>query len=191
VGKRKGIDHWLGQLTLPEPCNDAECLRLYPLVRGKHKPSIDRIVLGHIKFSFAIVTSVFTSGDSDSVMSVAFEALIDGVNRISTGALDHHTVPNITGYLAVTIKGKVTKFLNNKRILTKVPSRLFVLDHSPLEYKEILSKIIENSREEEVLELRLSGRKDPEIGRMIGLSKQRVTQIRQHIGQKLLALDLK
>jgi hypothetical protein len=189
MGKRKGIEHWLGLRPLPKACDDEECLRLYPLVRGGHKPSIDRIILGHLKFAFAIVTSVFNSGDSDSAISVAFEALVDGVIAIEKGSLDHHTVPNITGYLAVTIKGKVTKFLNaQKRTLKRFPHRLYSIDNRQIEYEEILSKILEDRKEREIIELRLSGRKDPEIGRLMGLTKQRVAQIRQKIGQRLKLL---
>lgn len=189
MGKRKGIDHWLGLRPLPDACNDQECLRLYPLIRGGHKPSIDRIILGHLKFAFSIVSSVFNSGDSDSAISVAFEALVDGVVLIEDGALDHHTVPNITGYLAVTIKGKVTKFLNaQRRTLKRFPHRLYLIEPDIIEYEEILCKILEDRKEREIIELRLSGRKDPEIGKLMGLTKQRVAQIRQQIGQRLKLL---
>lgn len=218
---RRGFYHWFSEITLPEPTNDEELLTLYPFLRNatgvvdesavtaaKH-----RVVQGHMKLAMSLVAefAVRSPLKTDSMVSVALEAMVDGVEMIASGSIDHHVPnPNVTGYLITTIRGRVTKYLAGDGIVRCDPqtykklreagaylpvvvfdlsashTRIPVLSSSRMEYTDLVQNIVEDDRERKILDMRLSGESDVSIGQKLGLSKVRVGQLRKKIGDKFL-----
>lgn len=170
------------------------------------------MIEGHIRLAMSLVAefAMRAPNRTNEMVSVALEALIDGIEMIERGAIDHHSVPNITGYLIMTVRGRISKFLTGDGVfrcdlktykklkdsgkdmpivildLSSRHLRIPVLPSSEMELKELFNAIAQDKKEKQVLDLRIVGYNDPQIAQMMGLTKQRVAQIRKKIGEKFL-----
>jgi RNA polymerase sigma factor (sigma-70 family) len=120
------------------------------------------------------------------------EELWCAIDRMKVGAIDHHDPLNPVGYVAMCLRGRLRKFVfgeieHNIRYCDqgkqkRRKSSEFTLD----ELAEILDACINTEREREVIQLRIEGLKDEEIGKQLGCSKQAVHEVRSRIRDRFL-----
>lgn len=146
----------------------------------------DRLIYGHLKLGLMIVGYFmkFRSGIGQELVSEMLWTLTTSVDNIQKGKIDEN--PNVTGY----IRGRMSGALRNL-VMKKAPT-LIVKDYpsrkandSELEIEDILKQCKLNKTQQQVVELRLSGMKDPEVGAQMGITKQAVHQIRLGIQARL------
>lgn len=200
---RRGFRHWLGEKELPEPLPTAILLRYYQLLRhaknsGVRKVAAKKIVMGHVRLGMSIVArwALGYAHRTDDMVSVMLEALVDGVQLISEGALDHHIGdPEIGGYLVQTIYGRINKFLRRPLVaVSTVPIRGTHEramgrkgEQESYDLREIIDRSIETDQERNVIDLRIQGLSDEEVGQVLQppLTKQRVFQIRDQVRRRI------
>jgi len=134
---------------------------------------------------------------TDELVSEMLNALVDGVKRISEGALDSHIgTPGIAPYLSTTIHGRLNKMLRRKRpVLSFKDERIkSELDRAigrkgsedQEDLIELINRSVTTDQERLVINLRVEGYDDSEIAKMMKLTKARVHQIRTNVKHRIL-----
>lgn len=206
-----GFQHWLSQQQLLEAANDEFIAEIYPALRMGDLEAKRLVARRYMRMAFALCSGYApTYWDTDELVAEALFTLVEGVQKISTGALDDHKPkPNVGGYLNISICGALNKLVTrrlgvNEKTYRKhggnVPRLVFsdceawVRDsrsaYQNATYKETISLVNTSldGRESEVLRLRLMDFNDAEIGQKLGLCQQRIFQIRSNLKDKLVRI---
>lgn len=203
-----GFQHWLGSQELAEAADAVFCDAIYPALR-LGEPEAKRLVARRfMRMAFSLCSRyAMTYWDTDELVAEALLTLVESVEMISKGALDHHVPkPNIGGYINMSIYGSLNKIVTrrlgvNEKTFRKhggrtprlvfTDSQAWITDSksagSIVETREIM-ELMEQSmklQEREVFNLRMQGNSDFEIAEMLGLSRQRIQQIRADLKVKL------
>lgn len=211
--KRRGFDHWLGQNQglMPRPLSPDNLKTAYEALRHSAVPEIvertaNSIITSHIRIGMGLVGSflVRSPGKSDVFVSEMMWGLVRGCQRLREGAIDHHSDPNITGYLVKTVTGCLRKVACRDRLLgvhektyrkgkhgIVVPLHGHDFEHKKGETaaKELLESILYScgsESERRIVQLRVAEHTDEEIGEILGLTKARVQQIRAELRKRVM-----
>ncbi len=180
--------------SLPEKMSPIILLRYYRFLRfGKcervRKEAANKICLGHIRLGLLLVSSFrksYPHKNADMISDMLF-GLVKGCELMSKGAIDHHEVPNVTGYLLRTAKGMIQKSLAKDRKIKQLAVDVIIHDHKS-DVGEIIERAILSPRDRIIIEFRAQGYKDADIGRMIDppLSGSMVHNIRSCIRKRAM-----
>lgn len=193
---RRGFRHPIGSQELPKQLTVEKLTKYYGFLRhaknpGVRKAAAHKIIMSHARLGMSLVArwALGYPWQIDDMVSEMLMALVDGVEMIAEGAIDSHgNSPNIGGYLAQTIHGRINKMLAQKpkdpgaKIIRSVPG-----DQGCLDLMEIITRSIETRQERTVIELRIEGYNDAQIGQMLEpqLTEQRVYQIRTVVKRRI------
>lgn len=201
---RQGFDHWLGQNQhlMPYKLNPGLLVNYYWFLRHSaveknRQIAAHRIICSHIRLGMAIVGTYYhPNKSSDLFVSEMLWALVKGVDLIKYGAIDGHgEEPNVTGYLVMSIRRHIEKFMYGKehryekgKIATIGP----INGHEGVakggdttEIMELLDFLIITDDEREIVKWRIVGLSDQEIGDKIDLSQTHVYRIRNKLFQRV------
>jgi hypothetical protein len=143
------------------------------------------------------------------MLGEAMLQLVESVDAIKNGAIDHHTTPNIRGYLTVALHGRLRRHHVRDRLMWVDPATYKKLEAAGHQFSGVitlpdiekptkgdLSEMIANREllkltvfsdfEKQVVEARLRGETDPKIAEQLNCSKQHVHQTRQRIQKRIL-----
>jgi RNA polymerase sigma factor (sigma-70 family) len=161
-----------------------DCEELYPRLIAGDLEARNKVIESHIPLGMQIIKRIHHKYKRDLIPEMTYH-LTMAVQRICEGALEHYEEKNISGYLYTCMWGQLIQFAKKehkrKHITACEPPTIKWFDH--MEYQEILDKF--DGRERQILEMRIEGYKDIEIGEKLGLTKQRVHQLREGIKSKL------
>jgi len=214
--KGESFQHPFYQLELPTAIPEEEKAGLIVEIKAGNVEAGHRVVLSHVRLALSIagryLSLIDNKSRSDDLVSAAVEGLCHGVNKIKNEGLPHD---NLTGYLTECIHRYVSEFLEStpvvvmsgrtkrhykqKGIKSKIPitqelteaiieKQFDALPLSSIELDEILDKVVQSPTERSVIELRMEGRKDEEIGLLLGLSKSSVLLIRRELESRFVVL---
>lgn len=158
--------------------------------------------MSHVRLGMATVArwALTYSHRTEDMVSEMLDALVDGVKMISEGALDHHEgKPEISGYLVQTMYGRINKLLRRSRESNTLSLRAEGIKHEiqkaisrkgqqdRKDLMEIIDLSIRTKQERTVIELRVEGYDDTEIGQMMEppVTKGRVHQIRTTVKRRI------
>jgi DNA-binding NarL/FixJ family response regulator len=131
--------------------------------------------------------------ESDEMVSIAFEALVEGTKRIAEGAIDHHEVPNVSGYLVSTVKGRLFNFTKNPswRCVGRVKDSRAIYDCiNDGGYDDLADKVRSAAKtpsEMEVIQLIVTGHRPSEVAQLLGKHRQYVNTVVTGIRNRLRA----
>lgn len=210
--KRKGFQHWLST-RIPKALTVARTARIFKalqnpeLAQKKRNQAARLLIRGHMRLGMAVVSECYRPTLIDDLVGEMLLALTESVNRIVTGAIPaEHT--NITAYIRASLRFRVWRFIcSYSRILGvriethrlrekkgkprfKQTNSIPVLacpnqNHRLLELKEVIDSVIENELERQIINLRLSGCTDVQIGEALDYTAARIGQIRRAIADRV------
>jgi FixJ family two-component response regulator len=180
---------------LPERMSDEQILSLYRSVRNSNPENVyeAELLRGLLRFGSSIVAEFAIKAPSQvpELFSEMADELWCAIEAMRQGAIDHHDPPNVMGYVAVRLRGRLKKFVyreirhriryrdqGKKKHREKIPKSS---RDSLYELEEILNACLKTERERQVIGLRLQGLDDVQIGKELGCSKQSVHEIRSRI----------
>lgn len=107
--------HWLSK-KLPKRIEDP-LLILESVKRGEPE-AIEEMILGHMGLVTGLVARYNRANRSDELVSAAFYGLVNAVNRIASGHLNHD-YPNPTAYIATFVHGEIRRTLSERSVSVK------------------------------------------------------------------------
>ncbi len=183
-----------------EILGDEEKLKLLKRVREGNSEAIEKMILGHIRLAFSIVSRYTDSFPYlvDDLKSAAMMGIIIAVNKIAKNSMAAHD--NVTGYIVVNVNYAIRREIQNnlaiqsprdKEVLRVTNSTLYNVGtrHSQLssqlyEIWDSVDSLTEDQLEKQILELRSEGHTDNEVAEFLGLSRSSVTRIRKNLFEK-------
>lgn len=202
---RRGFNHPIKAFALTETVSNQRVLELYYLIRAGNQNARIEMMQAHLRLGLAKV-AFFCSSERNAtrreeMVSVMLESLWEGIDRLHMGAITHHgDTPNPTAYLMTKLFGNLRAFCFSDRLLPtdpETPYRNSVvgirndcksrnIDPSQhLRCIEIETKACRDERDHQILDMRMSGMDDAEIGTALNLSKARVGQIRASMAERV------
>lgn len=202
---RRGFDHWISRYELPTHLPEDRLVRWYKILRsGQSSVAFERarqmIIGSHLRLGMSMVAEMRENDTrTEELVSEMFLGLVAGVQNLSQGAIDHHEVPNVTGYLRRCVNGRLLRFIHkdgvfrvrqetHKRLVEKfggikrIALRDFEDRRGPSvdEIMEVANATIKTERERVVFELRIKDLTDEEIAKQFNppVTTSRVQQIR-------------
>lgn len=188
--------HWLSR-RLPKRIEDP-LLILESVKRGEPE-AIEKMILGHMGLVTGLVARYNRANRSDELVSAAFYGLVNAVNRIASGHLDHHD-PNPTAYIVTFVHGEIRRVLSEKSISVKtiqLPGILlpkgrrsrsnavagdrmdeFIGSHpdTTLDVEEKIKCIVSDKTDERIIELLRLGYDGMGIGKKLNLHRSSVSR---------------
>lgn len=181
----------------------------------RRKEHVNKLILGHIRFVGSIAayfTSKVPTKSAD-IMAYALCRLVEITNRISYNELmKGHT--NYDAYLQFTLRREIARYLNqdyivvpavnDPRVLEEIRQNRedFIDRYKPrtlsesanatpaVDFPSIVRDLVGNSqmfttREQELITYKIEGLEDVEIAAKMGITKQRVGQIKEGLRTRL------
>jgi FixJ family two-component response regulator len=179
---------------LPQPMPEEQIRSLYLSVRSSNgeSDSAAELLRGLLRFGSSIVADFAVKAPSQipELFSEMADELWCAIEAMRQGAIDHHDPPNVMGYVAMRVRGRLKKFVYREirhriRYRDQGDKRREKIPKSSkdtlYELEEILNACLRTERERQVIGLRLQGLDDVQIGKELGCSKQSVHEIRSRI----------
>lgn len=152
------------------------------------------MILGHISYGFSKVAEANSrfANLSDDLVSVMLKELVAGVNELEKGAIDHHVIPNPTGYLARRIRFALVRWaakekhrLSHDRVNSKIKklAEIKVNTGDPDELTKI-KNLAKTKQEQEVVHLLSLGYSPKEIAEALSITKQGVANVCANIRKR-------
>ena len=115
-------------------------LAILDSVKAGERCAIEKMVEGHLRLAAGLVARFYRSDtDSDELVSAAFYAVANAVQRIADGHLTHD---NPTAYIVMFVTGELRRTLANKSISVKT----IPLNHHVGEWNTTRSEITADDR---------------------------------------------
>jgi hypothetical protein len=201
------------RISVPNPfgplqaqLSEAQILKLYLIMRnstGLYSPenvyAAKKALADHyLRFGLSIVGewpigAKYPRMIPELISEMAWQ-LWYSLGLLSDGAIDHHGVePNVPAYIAVTIRRHLLRHLrksfrhqrrfgeSSNKIAGRMDASMIRID-----FFETLYSCTENPKERTIIERRLMGFSDQDIAPLLGLTKQRVGQIKRDIERRFL-----
>ncbi len=183
-----------------EILDDEEKLKLLKRVRVGNSEAIEKMILGHIRLAFSIVSRYVNSFPYfvDDLKSAAIMGVVIAVNKIAKNSMDSHD--NVTGYIVINVNYVIRREIQNnlaiqsprnKKVLLvtsgvswNVRTRHSQLSSQLYEIWDSVDSLTEDQLEKQILELRSEGHTDNEVAEFLGLSRSSVTRIRKNLFEK-------
>lgn len=154
----------------------------------------NQLTEGHMKLIFAIAyrySGHLPMSWIDDMIGQGCLALSKALEEARTKLIDD----NITGYIISKVTSYLSHYLTKERRQSRhvkyvLPKTLYEVVDSRYgdldELLDILKQVVKDPREKEIISLRRQGHTDAEIGMMLGLSEDRIRQIRHTISRRFL-----
>lgn len=191
--------HWLSK-KLPKRIEDP--LVILESVRNGDPEAIRKMILGHMGLATGLVARYNRSQQSDELVSAAFYALVNAVNRIANGHLDHD---NPTAYIAKFIHGEIRRVLSNKSVSVKaiqfryhqfnrdragaknglaIENVIGLYPDTTIDVEEEINALVKDKTDEQIIRLLCLGYDGVEIAQKLNLHKssvsRRISRIRKN-----------
>jgi DNA-binding NarL/FixJ family response regulator len=149
---------------------------LYHQARQGSKEAKDLIILNHIPL---VLNLLKNKRYDDELLSEAFWQLHQAVTLIAEGSIDHHESPNIGGYITVYVGGRLKNLMSRSKKVKYFQTKNYSPPDTQIEVDEILNKF--PAKQRIIIQGRLAGKTDEEIGQEMGYTKAWVNKQRQEI----------
>lgn len=179
-------------------------------VREGNREARDTLILGHLRLATSIVNrylSYLNSNHSvmaDDLDGAAIEGIVDAVDRIEKGKMQHD---NVTGYIVYSIHNSINRCLK-KSIPIHVPRNhkipcFLSLDenhhvkegwhefHDLVEVKDELDNLIQNEIERKLIDLKIMGHSDTEVAAILGLNRTKLIRMKQSLRERYIQRERK
>ena len=176
----------------PEPLDDDLKLEIVSELKAGNLSRKDQLILSHIRLAFAIAKRYIKKHNLsrlyDELNSAAAEGVIIAVDRISKGYLKHN---NATGYIVKFVHNSIIQTWAKQPIVPSPRNRNNTETHSFLDIHanfddskvisihETLDCIIRTQRERRIVDLRIKGYTDVQIGAIMGMPHQTIQRLRK------------
>jgi RNA polymerase sigma factor (sigma-70 family) len=192
LGKRKGFKHWLGTQDLPIRLAPGILLRYYQILRygvseRNKKAAGHKIIRSHIRLGLSR-TARYVKDPTlvDDMVSAMLYGLTRGVQRMAEGAIDKHTEPNISGFLALTMDGYIRKAMIRKVDARPLKEKeRFVSKDEVNDLREILDSCLQTDEERVIFQYLESGLSFREIAPELKCSHEYVRRIKNRVAQRV------
>lgn len=205
--KRLGFDSDLG--TLPNQLSPERLLRYYRFlryskVRQNQQKAARKIIMAHARLAMALVgnLAVHYPTKTDLLVAEALWSVTHCVSMISAGALDSHNVPNVTGYILMSVTQHLKKAATSDRLMLgsgyakgKHVNVVSIGDHEPLarpqdanDLFELILSITVDPIEATIVRMRSEGFNDRQIGHCLNMTHQDVGRRRSELWTKVKAI---
>lgn len=182
--------HWLSR-RLPPRIKDP-LLILESVKRGEPE-AIEKMIFGHMRLVTGLVARYNKANQSDELVSAAFYGLVNAVDRIARGYLDHD---NPTAYIVKFIHGEIRKALSKKSVSVKTvrlrlhPNRehggrnnerhaehiIGSYPDTTLDVEERINALVKDETDEKIIELLRLGYDGMGIGKKLNLHRSSVSR---------------
>lgn len=197
---------WIGEKRLsPERLQRYYFFLRNSKVKRNKEAASRKIILSHIALGMSLVEEAGRRfpNKTDVFVSEMMYMLVYATKRISLGFIDHHGEnPNVSGYLTEMVRGHLAKMGAKDRIMgirlgtyrkgkhgISVPLNGHIFVVRKENANDLMEHIIhhcESELEEVIVKMRAASHNDEVIGDYVGLSKQRVGQIRSNLRNRIM-----
>lgn len=203
--------HWLGSYISSLPKRTEEEVRaLAKRWRGGEVAIRDELVQGVMSVTFQAVAK-YEHHNHEELFSVAIETIYEALEKYPIAAAKREAEENkdnIKAYVTQFVRSRIMDFIcdspgvpsprrehlrRDNDVKVVVPASVdgvaMVDDcYNDTDTHDLISRICEDDLDKKIINLRLQGLLDPEIGRTLGCSRQLVTKRRLLIGGRLKAI---
>lgn len=180
----------------PPGLEESRKLELLELTKAGSTEAKDELILSHIRLAFSIVNRLHTS--DNELKSAAVEGVVHAMSRVSKGHLSHD---NVTGYIVHFIHQYIGEYI---RKISSIPmprghTRLQAYSirrneahydpRAMTELKDLLAHSIETKQERRIVDLKIAGYTDAQVGEIMDIPQTRVFRIRQTLKQRFERLN--
>lgn len=179
MSRRRGFKSPLGNYQLPRPITENETQLCLKMLRNSVIPEVrlrirNRMIKGFMRLGFSLVANRAAEQykETDILVSVMFEEMIEALDAVKNGDISHD---NVGGYLVLRIKGKLSRAL---RPLPKIlVERKWTDKDRKCELDELCEKAVKSEMDQKILYFKLKGYTDLEVSEIMGLSRQKVGRV--------------
>lgn len=186
--------HWLSKYPFKKPISVERMPEVLSAVRCGNPVAIKEMIESYLGLGLALVARFAKIDDVvDDLVSAAFLAIVQAVNRIAAGHLTHD---NVSPYIVTYIKGGLRKELAKRPVIytpelaikpmwQRVPLEnvdASIPADNTLEVEEELASIVSDDTDIEIIRMRLLGYRAIHVAKELGISRgnvsRRITRIR-------------
>lgn len=201
-GRGEGYRRILSTRNFPQKIEDERKLELLGLIRVGNKKAKDELILSHIRLVVSIVDRYISNFNcrylADELEDAAIEGLIVAISRVEQGCLKHD---NVTGYIVIIVHRYVSDCLRKSSLIPAPRGHIFrqgipihegSVSCNPGEMSEIRDLIdcsIRSKKERRVVDLKIKGFTDKEVGEIMDIPQTAVFRIRQTLKTRFERLN--
>ncbi len=163
----------------------SEAIQLKEQILNGSDEAKETLILKHIRLAKAIARGY---GNDEELVSVAYAALVEGVNNI-----ENCKHGNLTGFLSTYMHLQCIDFLRTNSSVS-VPShvkpikteilRETVVSHDFKLTEDIFKTLIQTDLEKQIYELRYEGYSDKEISNLLNITQSKISRIKKTLQQR-------
>lgn len=191
-GRGGGYRRILSTGNFPISIEDKRKLELLKLTREGNDEAQDELILGHVRLAVSIVDRYIVHFNcrylDDELDDAAIEGIVVAVDRIRQGHLKHD---NVTAYIVVVVhrfiadclwKSSLVRVPRGHHYRWGTPIREDSVNCNPskmIETRDLIDHVIRSKQERRIVDLRIAGYTDREIGKIMDIPKVTVFRTRQ------------
>jgi DNA-directed RNA polymerase specialized sigma subunit len=179
-------------MLLPEPVTVSEALKLVPGVKQKSPQAIEKAITGHMQPVFRYASTIaraYPRSKREDIILEAFLALTRAVNNFSN--VNHH---QLTFYILSCVKFAIQELMihdnlvyvpnESKQRVTIEPLVMepITMHTSMVEVNDLIEHVTNDPIEKQIVQLRMLGYNDVDIGYKLGVKADYIGEIRRNIG---------
>ena len=202
IRKVTGGQYRLLQGNYPPGVEESRKLELLKLTKEGNIESRDELIMSHIRLALSIVNRYIGWHQCRYMRGELDDAAIGGVvyalDRVSKGHLAHD---NVTGYIVHFIHNFVSACFQKATLIPKPRGHFRPQAHSikensvhydpraMSELKDLINCTIETADERRIVDLKIAGYTDSQVGAIMAIPQTRVFRIRQTLKQRFERLN--
>lgn len=191
-GQGGGYRRMLSTMNYPVGMGEARKLETLELIRKGNTEAKNELIMCHVRLAISIVDRYILKFNcrhlDDELDDAAIEGVIVAIDRVQRGYLKHD---NVTAYIVVVVHRYISDCLRKSSLIPTPRGHVYRKSvqiqednvccdpKTSLETRDLINCTIKNEQERRVVDLKIKGFTDKEVGEIMDIPQITVFRIRQ------------